>query len=79
MNWEERIVSDPNVMVGKPTIKGTRIAVELIFDRLADGWSEADLLESYPRLTHDDIQAAFAYANECFKDGLMFMPDSAVK
>lgn len=74
MNWENRIVSDPKVLVGKPTIKGTRISVELIFERLANGWTEDQILESYPRLTREDIQAAFAYADSCFKDGLMFMP-----
>lgn len=79
MNWEDRIVSDPEVLVGKPTIKGTRISLELIFDRLADGWTEKELLESYPRLTLDDIRAAFAYAQECFQDGLMFEPALFVK
>lgn len=79
MNWEERIVSDPEVLVGKPTIKGTRISVELIFDRLAAGWTEKDILESYPRVTRDDLTAVFAYAQECFKDGLMFMRDMSVK
>lgn len=74
MNWEDRIVSDPEILVGKPTIKGTRISVELIFERLAAGWTEKDILESYPRLTPEDIRAAFAYADSCFKDGLMFMP-----
>ena len=79
MNWEDRIVCDPDVLVGKPTIKGTRISLELIFDRLADGWSEAQLLESYPRLTKADLQAAFAYAQECFQDGLMFQRVPAAK
>ncbi len=79
MNWEDRIVSDPDVLVGKPTIKGTRISLELIFDRLADGWTEKEILESYPRLTREDLQAAFAYAQECFQDGLMFHRDIAVK
>lgn len=74
MNWEERIISDPEVLVGKPTIKGTRISVELIFERLASGWSEDEILESYPRLTREDLRAAFAYADACFKDGLMFLP-----
>lgn len=74
MNWEERIVSDPRILVGKPTIKGTRISVELIFERLAAGWTEAMILESYPSLKREDLQAAFAYADSCFKDGLMFMP-----
>lgn len=79
MNWEERITIDPTVMIGKPVVKGTRIAVELIFDRLADGWTEAEILESYPRLAREDLQAAFAYANDCFKDGLMFSPEPTVK
>lgn len=79
MNWEERIVSDPEVLVGKPTIKGTRISVELIFDRLAAGWTEKDILESYPRVTRDDLRAVFAYAQQCYSDGLMFMPDGNVK
>ena len=72
MNWKDRIISDPDVLVGKPTIKGTRISVELLFDRLADGWTEKEILESYPRLTRDDLTAAFAFAQECFQDGLMF-------
>lgn len=79
MNWEDRIVSDPQVLVGKPTIKGTRISVELVLDRLADGWSEKDILQSYPRLTKEDIQAVFSYVQECFKDGLLFHQDVAIK
>jgi uncharacterized protein (DUF433 family) len=70
MDWTERIVTDPNVLVGKPTIKGTRISVELIIDRLADGWSEKDILDSYPRLTREDLRAVFAFIQECMKDGL---------
>jgi uncharacterized protein (DUF433 family) len=79
MDWSERIVSDPEVLVGKPTIKGTRLSVELILDRLADGWTENDLLESYPRLTKEDLQAVFAYLQECMQDGLLFNRDLATK
>ncbi len=79
MNWEDRIISDPKVLVGKPTIKGTRISVELILDRLADGWSEKEILESYPRLKPEDLRAVFAYVQECFKDGLLFHRETAVK
>jgi uncharacterized protein (DUF433 family) len=71
MNWQDRIVSDKNILLGKPTIKGTRISVEFILDRLANGWSEQMLLESYPHLTKLDIQAVFAYLNDCVKDGLL--------
>ena len=49
-------------MLGKPVIRGTRIAVELILRKLSEGATEADLLEAYPRLTRQDIQAALAYA-----------------
>lgn len=61
MNWMERTVSDPEVLLGKPTIRGTRLSVEFILDRLADGWTEQQLLENYPRLTREDLQAVFAY------------------
>jgi uncharacterized protein (DUF433 family) len=71
MNWNERIVSDSGVLVGKPTIKGTRLAVEFILERLADGWTQQEMLENYPRLTPEDLQAVFAYANECIKDGFL--------
>jgi uncharacterized protein (DUF433 family) len=50
MNWQEHIVSDQEVLLGKPTIKGTRISVELILELLAAGWTEQQLLESYPHL-----------------------------
>jgi uncharacterized protein (DUF433 family) len=63
MEWRERITIDPKVLVGKPTIKGTRLAVELIIDLLAEGWTEADILRNYPILTRKDIQACLAYAS----------------
>ncbi|MEQ8413232.1 MAG: DUF433 domain-containing protein [Imperialibacter sp.] len=71
MNWQDRIVSDKNILIGKPTIKGTRISVEFVLDRLANGWTEQTLLESYPHLTKEDLQAVFAYLNDCVKDGLL--------
>ncbi len=56
------IVSDPNVLFGKPAIKGTRIAVDQILDELASGTTIDDLLEAYPRLTREAIYAAPAFA-----------------
>jgi uncharacterized protein (DUF433 family) len=64
MNWREHIVSDPNILVGKPTIKGTRISVELILGWLANGWTFEEILTSYPHITRDDILAALAFAAE---------------
>jgi uncharacterized protein (DUF433 family) len=63
MNWEERIIVDPSILVGKPVIKGTRLAVEFIVDLLAQGWSEAQILDNYPGITREDIQACLKYAN----------------
>jgi uncharacterized protein (DUF433 family) len=57
-----RIVVNPDIMLGKPIIRGTRIAVELILRKLGEGATPADLLEAYPHLTAEDIQAAITYA-----------------
>lgn len=72
MNWKNHITSIKNVLLGKPTIKGTRLSIEFIIDRLANGWTEKQLLENYPRLTSKDIQAVFAYIKECIDDNLLF-------
>lgn len=63
MLWQDRIAVDPNVLVGKPVIKGTRLAVEFIIDLLAKGWSEADVIANYPGITHEDILACLEYAS----------------
>ena len=67
MDWQERIVIDSEILVGKPVIKGTRLAVEFIIDLLAQGWSESEILENYPRITRQDIQACLKYASETLK------------
>lgn len=67
-DWRERIVSNPAILVGKPTIKGTRISVELILGWLANGWSFEQILESYPHITREDILAALAFATEMLQD-----------
>ena len=55
---------DPDVMVGKPVVRGTRITVELVIGLLAQGWIEQDVLSAYPHLTHDDVLACLAYAQD---------------
>jgi uncharacterized protein (DUF433 family) len=67
MTLQERIVVDPQILVGKPVVRGTRLAVEFIIDLLAQGWSEGDILRNYPGLTHDDILACLAYASQRLK------------
>lgn len=67
MSWQERIVIDPKILMGKPVIKGTRLSVEFILDLLAQGWSEADLLRNYPGITQADIKACLSYASMALK------------
>ena len=64
MDWRARIVADPEVLVGKPVIKGTRISGELVLDLLAAGYTPQQIREQYDHLTTDDIQACLAYAKE---------------
>ena len=64
MPVQERIEINPKVMLGKPVIRGTRITVELILRKLAEGATEEDLLDAYPRLTREDIKAAIDYAGD---------------
>jgi len=73
MKWSDHIVSDPEVLLGKPTIKGTRLSVEFILERLANGWTEEMLLENAPRLTREHLQAVYMFLNECMKDGLLYL------
>jgi len=58
----DRIEVNPKVMMGKPVIRGTRLTVELILRKLSEGAGEEDLMEAYPRLIPEDIQAAIRYA-----------------
>ena len=67
MNWQERIAIDPNILVGKPVIKGTRLAVEFIVDLLAQDWPENEILRNYPGITHEDIAACLKYATSLLK------------
>ncbi len=64
---QERIVVDPEILVGKPVVRGTRLAVEFVVDLLAGGWTEGEILEGYPGLTRDDIRACLARASAALK------------
>jgi uncharacterized protein (DUF433 family) len=67
MDWKERIVVDPKVLVGKPIIKGTRISVEFVIDLLGRGWSMEQVLTEYDHISKEDIQACLAYATYVLK------------
>ena len=68
MTWQEYIHSDPSVLLGKPVIKGTRISVSFVLDLFAAGWNEAMVLENYPHLSREALQAVFSFASECMKE-----------
>lgn len=66
-DWRERIAVDPKILAGKPVIRNTRIAIELILELLADNWTHQEILDNYPTLAEDDINAAMHYAAEIVK------------
>ena len=72
----ERIEINPDVMQGKPVIRGTRVPAELILRKLAEGASFEDLLDAYPRLTRDDIRACLGYAADTIAHESVVAPSS---
>jgi uncharacterized protein (DUF433 family) len=60
----DRIVIDPDILVGKPVVKGTRLSVDFLLGLLAQGWSEPEILRNYPGLEREDLLACWAYASE---------------
>lgn len=67
MDWKDRIIIDPKILVGKPVIKGTRLAVEFIVELLAQGWGESEITRNYPGIAHEDITACLMYATNILK------------
>jgi uncharacterized protein (DUF433 family) len=77
MNWQERIVVDPETLVGKPIVKGTRISVEFVVDLLGRGWTVEQVLAQYDHLTAADVQACLAYASDVLKSERVYLlPDA---
>ena len=64
MNWRDHINSDPDVLGGKPVVRGTRISVELILEYFEDGASVADIVAAYPQITSEGVRAAVAFARD---------------
>ncbi len=64
IEWHERIVVDPNVLVGKPVIKGTRLSVEFIVALCHQGWSIDDVAANYPTITREDVLACLSYGQQ---------------
>ena len=72
MNWRDYIHSDTEIVMGKPTIKGTRISVELILELLSEGWTYDQIFESYPSLTKSHLTAIYAFLHDCVQQELYF-------
>ncbi|CCE11190.1 conserved hypothetical protein [Bradyrhizobium sp. STM 3843] len=64
MTEHPRITLSPDVLAGKPVVRGTRLSVEFVIGLMADGWNEGDILANYPGLSHEDLIACLAYARD---------------
>jgi uncharacterized protein (DUF433 family) len=67
MNLPDRIEINPDVLTGKPVVKGTRISVELIMELLSEKWAVKEILDNYPALDREDVYACLRYATETLK------------
>ncbi len=72
MDWRQYIHSDPEILLGKPVVKGTRLSVEFILGLFASGWTEQQVLENYPTLTQEALRAVFAFAAECMREEALY-------
>ncbi len=78
MDWQAYIHSDPDILVGKPVVKGTRLSVEFLLGLFASGWTEQQVLENYPTLTPEALHAVFAFAAESVQhEALYTIPPQA--
>jgi len=71
-SWKEHIVADPQILVGKPVVKNTRLAVDFILGLFAQGWTEQKVRENYPALTGEALRAVFAFAAETLGDEALY-------
>jgi len=72
MDWKDFIHSDPQIMAGKPVVKGTRISIDFILRLFAAGWTAEQVVESYPTITPDAIKAIFAFSAECMEEEAIY-------
>jgi uncharacterized protein (DUF433 family) len=74
LNWREYVTVDPEVCHGKPCVKGTRVMVSVILDNLAVGQTPEEIVESYPSVTREAIQASLAYAADLARERFVSLP-----
>jgi uncharacterized protein (DUF433 family) len=75
MSWRDHIHSEPEILGGKPVVRGTRLAVDFLLGLLAEGWSTDQVLDNYPQLTPEALRAVFAYASEVLHDETFYSVD----
>ena len=73
MDWREYIHSDPEILTGKPTVKGTRLSVEFLLGLFSEGWTEQQILDNYPTLDSESLKAVFAFALECIREEGLYL------
>ncbi len=72
-DWKKFIHSDPEILIGKPVVRNTRLSVEFIMGLFASGWTEQQVLENYPNLTPESLHAVFAFAADCMREESRFI------
>ena len=78
IEWGHFIHSDPQILLGKPVLKGTRLSVEFILGLYSEGWSEAQILKNYPTLSKDHLLAVFSFAKECMSEEFLYDLSEAI-
>ena len=77
VNWRDHIETTPDVMGGKPVVRGTRVTVEILLELLTAGWSEDELLRNYPRVSPDALKAVYAFARDLVAGRFYSLTDRA--
>lgn len=72
VDWRERIEINPDVMTGKPIIRGTRLTVDLVIELLAEGWTVDQIIAEYPGVSSEDVAGCLAYASAVIKEEKVF-------
>jgi len=79
IDWRKFIHSDPEILLGKPVVKGTRLSVEFILGLFSEGWTDRQILDNYPTLTQEGLRAVFAFTTECMREESLYsIPAEAV-
>ena len=78
MDWREHIHSNPEILTGKPVLKGTRLSVVFLLNLLSSGWTHDQIKENYPIVTDEGLSAVFAFAAECIQDEMIYLVETKV-